>query len=75
MTVARGVRRFGEKLRTLRIRQGMTTRDLGKVLGVTSGSISNVETGKTKPNIDFARNAATYFGISADDLLDDEREV
>jgi DNA-binding XRE family transcriptional regulator len=53
----------------------MTTRELAKVLGITSGSVSNIETGKTKPNIDFAHRVATYFDVSADDLLDDEREV
>jgi DNA-binding XRE family transcriptional regulator len=37
--------------------------------------VSNIETGKTKPNIDLAHRVATYFGVTTDDLLDDEREV
>jgi transcriptional regulator with XRE-family HTH domain len=69
------VRRFGEKLRTLRTQRGLTTRELAKALGITNGSVSNIETGKTKPNIDLAHRVATYFGVTTDDLLDDGREV
>jgi DNA-binding XRE family transcriptional regulator len=69
------VHRFGEKMKELRIRRGMTTRALADALGVGHGSISEIENGKRQPGADLVQKTATYFGVSADDLLDDEREV
>jgi transcriptional regulator with XRE-family HTH domain len=69
------VKRFGEKLRTLRTRRGLTVRALAAALGVAHTTISEIENGKNKPGIDFTYTVATYFGVTTDDLLDDEREV
>lgn len=69
------VTRFGKKLRTLRLQRGLTVRALGKALGVSHSTVVDVETSNRKPSIDFAYTVATYFGVSADVLLDDAREV
>jgi transcriptional regulator with XRE-family HTH domain len=71
----REVNRFGEKLRALRSQRGLTVRALAKVLGVSHSTIVEIETSSRKPSIDLAYTVATYFEVSADDLLDDEREV
>ncbi len=39
----------GTQLRAARLRQGRTLRDLAKVLGLSKGCISGVETGTTRP--------------------------
>lgn len=69
------VNRLGEKLKALRLRRGLTTRALAEALQAGYGAISDIENGKRQPNVDLVQKAAVYFGISADDLLDDEREV
>jgi putative transcriptional regulator len=71
----RVVRRFGEKLRDLRTKRNVSTRALAAAINVSNGSITEVESGRTQPGIDFAYKVASYFEVSADDLLDDEREV
>jgi transcriptional regulator with XRE-family HTH domain len=71
----REVKRFGEKLRTLRTRRSLTVRSLAVALGVAHTTISEIENGKNKPGIDFTYTVATYFKVSADALLDDEWEV
>jgi putative transcriptional regulator len=71
----RVVRRFGEKLRGLRTKRNISTRALAAAINVSYGSITEVESGRVQPSIDFAYKVATYFEVSADDLLDDEREV
>lgn len=71
----RVVRRFGEKLRTLRTRRKITTRALAAAINVANGSITEVEYGRKQPGIDFAYKIATYFDVSADNLLNDEWEV
>jgi transcriptional regulator with XRE-family HTH domain len=69
------VRRFGEKLRQLRIRQQLTMQTLAAQLGTSSGYISNVENGKVTPNMDFAVRVALFFKVSTDQLLRDDCEV
>jgi DNA-binding XRE family transcriptional regulator len=69
------IRRFGEKVRALRTRRGLTTRALADALESTNSYISKVETGKVQPGIGFAYRIATYFGVTTDALLDDARDV
>ena len=67
--------RFGEKLRTLRQRRGLTMQSFADTFGTSSGYISNVEHGKVRPNIDFAMQVAQFFGVTADQLLRDDLEL
>jgi transcriptional regulator with XRE-family HTH domain len=69
------VRRFGEKLRTIRTQRNLSHRALATALGVAHSVISEVETGKKRPGMTFVYAVSAYFGVSADDLLNDEREV
>lgn len=68
--------RFGEKLKTLRLRHGLTLRGLASNLGGISYSyISLVENGERQPNADLIFKVSRLFNVSADILLDDERNV
>lgn len=72
------MRRFGEKLRVLRKRRGMTIIALAEALGYASTSnsyISEIETGKRRPKIDFVLKVAHYFGVTTDQLVQDEIEL
>lgn len=70
------MQRFGEKLRTLRTKRGMTIRDLADALGYGSYShIGDVEIGRKKPSLDFAIRVSRLFGVSVDRLVKDEREL
>jgi transcriptional regulator with XRE-family HTH domain len=68
--------RLGEKLRTLRTQRGLSQTKLGQALGYADGSyISDVENSRTKPTAEFVFKVAQFFDVSADDLLDDGREI
>jgi transcriptional regulator with XRE-family HTH domain len=68
--------RFGEKMRTLRKRRGMTLAQLAHAMGYTSASyMSEIETGKQKPTIEFAVKVSRVFQVSMDLLTKDEREL
>lgn len=70
------VQRFGEKLQTLRKRHGMTLAEFADALGYTSpGSMSEIETGKHKPTLEFAVKVSRVFNVSMDLLTKDEREL
>jgi transcriptional regulator with XRE-family HTH domain len=70
------MQRFGEKLRVLRMRQGMTVRALAQRLGYSAYSyISDIETGKTTPRIEFILKVADLFQVTTDQLVRDELEL
>jgi len=68
--------RFGEKLRTLRKRSGLTLRQLAAMLGHSSHSyVTNLERGERKPSAEMAVKIANLFNVTTDQLLRDELEV
>lgn len=68
--------KFGEKLRALRIRSGLTLKDLALALGLNAhGYISEIECGKKKPTAEFALKVAVFFDVTTDELLKDELEI
>lgn len=72
----RNMQRFGEKLRFLRTRQGMTLREVAAALGQRSHShISQIEFGRRKPNVETVMKVAQLFNVTPDQLLLDELEI
>ncbi len=70
------MQRFGEKLRTLRKRHGLTQHELAARLGFASqGYIHFLETGKKVPNAILVIKIADLFQITTDQLLRDELDV
>jgi transcriptional regulator with XRE-family HTH domain len=67
--------RIGKKLRTLREREGLTSRELGAILGVSNSYIIRIENGKKRPSIDLVTKMARYFNVSTDQLILDELEL
>lgn len=68
--------KFGGKLRALRIRSGLTLKDLAVAFGLNShGYISEIECGKKKPTAEFALKVAIFFDVTTDELLKDELEI
>jgi len=70
------MRRFGEKLRSLRLKRGLTMRELADALNFKShGFIGDLERGRKYPSLDLAVKIADYFGVTVDQLARDEMEV
>lgn len=70
------MKRFGEKLRTLRQRHGLTLRELASILGMGAHShLANLETGKNMPTAELIVKIADYFGVSLDQLMRDEVDL
>ncbi|MBQ8546016.1 MAG: helix-turn-helix transcriptional regulator [Clostridia bacterium] len=63
---------FGEKLKKLRIDNGLTQEELAIKLYVTRGAISKWETDKGFPNIDSLKLISKTFNVSLDELVSDE---
>ncbi|KAA3663401.1 MAG: XRE family transcriptional regulator [Chloroflexi bacterium] len=70
------MQRFGEKLRILRQRQGMSLRQLSSELGYSSHNhIANIEKGKRNPSVELVLKIAKLFQVSTDQLLWDHLEL
>lgn len=68
--------RFGEKLRLIRLEYNLTLQQFAKSVGYNAhGYISELETGKKTPTIDFVLSVATQYRVSLDDLLQDELDL
>lgn len=60
---------FGELLAELRQDRGLTQKQLGKLLSVSTGTISNYENGVHYPDLEKLVTLADYFQVSTDYLL------
>ncbi len=60
---------FGEKVKEIRIKEGLTQGQVAKELNVTPGFISNIENGRTAMSLRLLIYYATLTGVSLDSLV------
>lgn len=65
---------LGEKIRSLRRRDGRTQEDLAAALGVTSQAVSRWESNGSYPDMNLIPSIAHYFGITIDELFGYENQ-
>lgn len=65
---------LGDKIKLYRENKKMTQNDLADILEVSAGTVSKYESGALEPSIESIKRLAELFGISIDDLLNDEKE-
>ena len=61
---------YAERIRTLRIRAGLSQQELGRQLGVSAVAVGKWERGQTQPDIHSLTRMADIFGTTIDDLCD-----
>ncbi len=61
--------KFGQTIKQLRKRKGVTQEQLAYDLGVNSRSVSRWETGRTFPDIDVLLVLCEYYEVSMNDIL------
>lgn len=59
---------FQEKLKELRLKNGLSQKKLADEIGVAQSSINYWEKGQRMPSVDAAHRLAEYFNISIDEL-------
>ena len=60
---------FSKRLKSLREKEGVTQRQMAKHIGMSAGTIVNLEQGYSKPSFDVLIDIADYFEMSLDDLV------
>lgn len=63
---------FAQRLKKLRNDEGLTTRALGEILGVSNATISRYETGKRDPDLLVVKKIANYFNVSIEFLCGED---
>ena len=67
--------KFGEKLRILRQRRGLTQKELGDMLNVHQTHVWRLEQDKKTPHVAMVLKIAELFGVTPNDLILDELEL
>lgn len=65
-------KKIGEFIKDLRIKQGLTQKQLAEVLNVTDKAVSKWETGRGIPDISLLEPLSTALGISIGELMNGE---
>jgi transcriptional regulator with XRE-family HTH domain len=60
---------FKDRIKELRVRQGLTQDELGGILDYGRTAISNYESGRSEPSYEALEKLSTYFHVSVDYLL------
>jgi transcriptional regulator with XRE-family HTH domain len=63
---------IGPRLRAIRLRQGVGVRELARRLDLSPSSISQIETGKTRPSVRTLYALVSEFGVTVDEVLFNE---
>ena len=66
---------FGKKLSELRKQKGLSQEQLATDLNVSQSSISNYESGATKPDTDILQKIAEYFEVPVAYFFSDEKTI
>lgn len=57
------------RLRELRLKNGLSQRDVGEMFGITKQAVQRWETGKSYPNVYQLIKLSNYFDVSIDYLV------
>ena len=60
---------FAEKLKTLRLENGLSQKDVSSALGMTRNAFTNYEPAIREPSLETLKKICRYFNVSADYLL------
>lgn len=63
------MKKFTERLKALRIKKGLSQRDLAKIIDYSQSIIVHWENDRRVPNINAIIELAKFFGVTADYLL------
>lgn len=60
---------FATNLKKLRIKKGLSTTELGKIIGINSATVLTYENGRSHPTLPKVAAIIRYFGVSAEYMI------
>jgi transcriptional regulator with XRE-family HTH domain len=67
------VKHIGDRIKELRIENGMTLKELGEAIQFNYSNLSKIERGSRKPAIDFLEDLSNYFDIDISYFFSDQK--
>ncbi|MDO8591199.1 MAG: helix-turn-helix transcriptional regulator [bacterium] len=61
--------KLGKNLKRIRTAKGISQGEIGRILGVDKGFVSNIENGKTNPTLATIAKLAKAIGVSVGELM------
>ncbi len=61
--------KLGKNLKRIRTDKGISQGEIGRILGVDKGFVSNIENGKTNPTLATITKIAKAIGVSVGELM------
>ncbi|MBQ8749986.1 MAG: helix-turn-helix transcriptional regulator [Clostridia bacterium] len=61
---------IGEKIKKVRLENGLYQKDLAKMLGIARETLTGYEVGRCEPDLQIIRKICVFLNISADELLE-----
>jgi transcriptional regulator with XRE-family HTH domain len=61
--------KLGKNLKRIRTDKGISQGEIGRILGVDKGFVSNIENGKTNPTLATIAKIAKAIGVSVGELM------
>ena len=61
--------KLGKNLKRIRTAKGISQGEIGRILGVDKGFVSNIENGKTNPTLATIAKLAKAVGVSVGELM------
>ena len=62
--------KLGKNLKRIRTAKGISQGEIGRILGVDKGFVSNIENGKTNPTLATIAKLAKAIGVSVGELME-----
>lgn len=62
--------KLGKNLKRIRTTKGISQGEIGRILGVDKGFVSNIENGKTNPTLATIAKLAKAIGVSVGELME-----
>ena len=61
--------KLGKNLKRIRTAKGISQGEIGRILGVDKGFVSNIENGKTNPTLATIAKIAKAIGVKIEELI------
>lgn len=61
--------KMGNKLKSMRVKKGLSRNDLANIFGITSGAIGMYEQGRRVPNDDIKKKYSIFFDKTVDNIF------
>ena len=61
------------RVRVLRVRQNLAQGQLAEAMGVSRQTINSIENERYTPSLPLAISLARYFGVTVEEMFDDQR--